>query len=278
METETQRTKCKWVAKVFQDFGRPRTTIRALFYHALRRKESDYPICGYFVGEIRVTRPYHESDGERLSKWATKAGELGYVPRDAFLEEVPGEHLFLPKPGALSRPYRIELWLNRSAFDPLLSPICSGQGVALVSVSGSPPSRQAVEALFARAEETPAVVLCLCDLSADGFTFCRDLARAIARSQSREGRDIRLKHIALTPQQVAEMKIPMVPGKKSEKVLQSLFQRYLKPYRLDPRRMAELDSLEAHYPGGLAGFVKDALSRYTSDTDLEEDISVPPDL
>jgi len=51
------------VAKAYRDFGRPKTTIRALFYLALARKESDYPICGGFVGEIRATRPYHESDG-----------------------------------------------------------------------------------------------------------------------------------------------------------------------------------------------------------------------
>jgi hypothetical protein len=271
VETEVQRTKSKWVAQVFKGFGRPRTTMRALFYHALRRKESDYPICGYFVGEIRVTRPYHESDGERLLKWATKARELGYVPNDAFLEEVPGEHLFLGDAASQARTFRIELWLNRSAFDPLLLPVCRNLGVTLVSVSGGPPSRQLIEEFWARAEGRPTVVLCFSDLRADSFTFCRDLARAIAVPKLREDLDIRLQHIALTPEQVVEMNIPMVPGVAAQKIQQSHFQRYLKPYRLNSRKVAELDALEAYYPGGLAGFVRDNLSRYASGLGLEEE-------
>ena len=74
--TETDRTKSKWLANVYQDFvkniGRSKTTLRALFYYALQRNVSDYPICGYFVGEIRVTRPYHEMDCEKLPKWMKK--------------------------------------------------------------------------------------------------------------------------------------------------------------------------------------------------------------
>ena len=268
-ETETQRTKSKWMAQVFKGFGRPRTTIRALFYHALQRKESDYPICGYFVGEIRVTRPYHESDGERLLKWATKARELGYVPGDAFLEEVPGEHLYLADAASWARPFCLELWLSRSAFDPLLLPVCSNLGVTLVSVSGGPPSRQFTDALCVRAEGKPTIVLCLSDLRADSFTFCRDLGKAIAMTQIREDLDIRLRHVALTPEQGVEMNIPMVPDVAAKKMQQRLFQKYLKPYRLNSRRMAELDALEAYYPGGLAGFVKEALSRYASGPDLE---------
>src|SRR5512136_375706 len=91
VETETDRTKSKWLAKVYHDFmkefGRPRTTLRALFYYALKRNDSDYPICGGFVGEIRITRPYHESDGQKLPKWMSKARSLGFIPADAILEE-----------------------------------------------------------------------------------------------------------------------------------------------------------------------------------------------
>lgn len=56
VDSEVDRTKSRWVAKVFQEFGRPRTTLRSLFYYALSRSESDYPICGGFVGEIRITK------------------------------------------------------------------------------------------------------------------------------------------------------------------------------------------------------------------------------
>ncbi len=269
VETETHRTKCKWVARALQDFGKPRTTIRALFYHALRRKESDYPICGGFVGEIRVTRPYHESDGERLPKWANKARELGYVPKDAFLEEVPGEYVFLPDFASQTRPYRIELWLNRSAFNPLLMPICAKHNTALVSISGCPLDG-AVEAFLRRSQGITTIILCLSDLSIRGFTFCRDLAQAVARGNNQNKRDIRLRHIALTPGQVLEQKIPMVPGEMGTKKYHGLYKEYLRSFGLDPRRMAELDALEAYYPRGIAGFVEDALSRYTQDLDLDK--------
>jgi hypothetical protein len=270
VETETHRTKCKWVARALQDFGKPRTTIRALFYHALRRRESDYPICGGFVGEIRVTRPYHENDGERLPKWANKAKELGYVPKDAFLEEVPGEHAFLPDAASQTRPYQIELWLNRSAFNPLLLPICAKQGAVLVSISGRPLAGP-VEALLRRSQGSTTIILCLSDLSIHGFTFCRDLAQAAATGNVQDERDIRLKRIALTPGQVLEQKIPMVPGEKGTKKHHDLNKRYLRPYGLDPRRMAELDALEAYYPRGIAGFVEHALSRYSTDLDLDKE-------
>jgi len=271
VETETHRTKCKWVAKALQDFGKPRTTIRALFYFALARKESDYPICGGFVGEIRVTRPYHESDGEKLPKWANKAKELGYVPKDAFLEEVPGEHIFLPDAASEIRPYRIELWLNRSAFDPLLLPVCIKQGATLVSISGSPLAG-AARALLQRSQKgDTTIILCLSDLSLHDFTFCRELAQAVARENHQDERDIRLKHVALTPDQVLELKIPMVPGEKGQRKQHALYKSYLRPYGLDARRMAELDALEAYYPRGIAGFVEDTLSRYTSNIDLDQE-------
>jgi len=68
VDSEVDRTKSRWVAKAYREFGRSRTTLRSLFYFALQRKEPDYPICGGFVGEIRCTRPYHESDGDKLAK------------------------------------------------------------------------------------------------------------------------------------------------------------------------------------------------------------------
>ena len=126
VDTETDRTKSRWLANTYHDFvaeiGRSRTTLRGLFYYALQRKVSDYPICGWFVGEIRITRPYHESDGEKLPKWMGKARKLGFIPADAMLDEIPGEHLFLPELPK-KRPYSIEVWLNKSALNPLLFPI-----------------------------------------------------------------------------------------------------------------------------------------------------------
>ena len=101
--------------------------MRGLFYFALSRSIADYPICGGFVGEIRVTRPYHENDGPKLVKWAEKAQRLDLLPANAILKEEPGEHTILPE-ACSSQRHRLELWLNRSAFNPLLAPVCARHG------------------------------------------------------------------------------------------------------------------------------------------------------
>jgi hypothetical protein len=142
--------------------------------------------------------------------------------------------------------------------------------VALVSISGCPLTG-AVKGLLRRTQGVTTIVLCLSDLSIHGFSFCRDLAQALDIGNVYDKKDIRLKRIALTPDQVLEQKIPMVPGEMGTKKYHELYKRYLKPYGLDPRRMAELDALEAYYPKGIAGFVEHALSRYTTDLDPDKE-------
>jgi hypothetical protein len=260
-ETETDRTKSRWVARAYRDFvtafGRPRTTLRALFYYALQRPEEDYPICGGFVGEIRATRHYHESDGDRLPKWVGRAKILGFIPADAIIDESPGEHVLLPKNE--KKPFRVELWLNRSSFDTLLSPVCEKHGVTLVSTSK--PSKGTVESLFRRCEGYATIILCLSDLSIGSLTFCRDLDLEIGRTSG--AKDIRVKCIGLTAEQVLSLKIPQVPDKsKGSAKNEALYKGYLKPYGLSPRRMVELDALEVYYPGGIAAFIDNALLGY----------------
>jgi len=262
VDTETDRTKSRWLAEVYRNFvrdiGRSRTTLRAMFYYAMQRKETDYPICGWFVGEIRITRPYHESDGEKLSKWMSKARKLGFIPADAILDEIPGEHLFLSE----SSPRRsnfMEVWLNKSALNPLIGPVCEKHQVTLVSVSGSA-SEEAIEALYRRCD-SPTVILCLSDLSSGSAFFCQDLATKIAKLKPPGcNADIRVKCLGLKPDQVMELKIPLVQESNDSKENQERFKRYLKAHSLDPRKMAELDALEVYYPGGIAGFLEKSIS------------------
>jgi hypothetical protein len=262
--TETDRTKSKWVARTYQDFvkntGRSRTTLRGLFYYALQMKASDYPICGGFVGEIRITRPYHENDGEKLSKWMSKARRLGFIPADAILEETAAEQIFLPE-SVSERPYSLEVWVAKSALNPLLYPICQKNGVTLVSVNGRA-SDEAIFALYQRCRD-PTIILCLSDLSPSGVFFCRDLAAKIARAgPSPSSRDIKCKCIGLKPEDVLDLLLPQVKANTDSKEEQNRFKSYLKPYHIDPRKMAELDCLEVYYPGGIAGFLNDALAKY----------------
>lgn len=273
VETETDRTKSKWLGKVYHDFvkefGRPSTTLRALFYYALKRKDSDYPICGGFVGEIRITRPYHETDGQKLPKWMAKARKLGFIPAYAILDEIPGEHIF--EPDTLPEmPYSIEVWLNKSALSPLLYPVCQKYGATLVSVNEKA-SDDAIKSLRARCRK-PTIILCLSDLSPGSAFFCRDLALEIAMpSPSTVDADVKLKCIGLKPQQILDLKIPMVSGSSGSKQDNDNFKRYLKSHSLEPRKIAELDALEVFFPGGIAGFLDKCLSKYACNFENENE-------
>jgi hypothetical protein len=272
VDTETDRTKSKWLAKAYHDFvedtGRARTTLRALFYYALQRKESDYPICGWFVGEIRITRPYHESDGDKLPKWMNKARKLGFIPADAILDEIPGEHLFLSEsPRGL--PFSIEVWLNKSALNPLIFPICQNFGVTLVSVSGRA-SKESVAALYQRCDR-PTLILCLSDLTPSSAFFCKDLATMIEESRpSGSSVDLRLKCIGTLPEQVVGLKLPMIHASIGSKEEQERYKRYLKSRAIDPQKMVELDAFEVYYLGGIAGFLNETLTKYTCSFDLDQ--------
>jgi hypothetical protein len=256
--SEVDRTKSRWVAKVFQEFGRPKTTLRALFYYALSRAESDYPICGGFVGEIRITRPYHESDGEKLAKWAGKAQSQGFLPADALLKEEPGEHIFLPET-RLNRAHKLELWMNRSIFNPLLEPVCSRHAAVLVSTVR--PTQKLLQQLFERAA-SQTTVLCLSDLSEESFSFASNLAAAIADARPSWAPEIRVLQAALTPEQVLQWKIPMALQRTDKSEAQKKYKKYLQAYKLSHHKIAELDALEACHPRGIAGFCEDLLVRY----------------
>ena len=261
VSSEVDRTKSRWVAKVFKEFGRPKTTLRGLFYYALGRAEADYPICGGFVGEIRITRPYHENDGPKLVKWADKAQRLDFLPANAILKEEPGEHTILPE-ACSSHTHRLELWLNRSAFNPLLAPVCSRHGAVLVSAKSI--SNNLVEQLLDRAE-CRTTILCLSDLSLKSFLFCDSLNAALAQSRHRHAPEIRVHRVGLLPEQVLRWKIPMVSQEKGSKEASRQFKSYLQAYGLDHKKMAELDALEAFYPKGMAGFCEDLLTEYSKD-------------
>ena len=142
-------------------------------------------------------------------------------------------------------------------------------GATLVSVS-SEPSREAVEDLCRRSDR-PTIILCLSDLSIGSFSFCGHLARAIAEANSAEGKDIRVKRIGLTPKQVSDLVIPMVQGEQGAREERKVYEMYIKPYDFSRKRMAELDALEAYYPGGLAEFVEGPLSRYEDASKLDEE-------
>ncbi len=272
--TETDRTKSKWVARVYQDFlrktGRPKTTLRGLFYHALQMRDSEYPICGGFVGEIRIMRPYHEQDGAKLSKWASKSIEMGFVSPETIIEETSEEGSFLPEEvqtdeisGQIGSATATEVWLNKPSLSSLLIPICKKHGIALIWFDLHP-TQKAIASLFARASSRT-TILTLSDLNLKSAFFARDLAEEIEawRPGGCTAR-IDIKPIGIFPEQIRELKIPMVQGIGGSKDEEDRYRRYLKGRSLDPKKMAELDALDVYYPGGVAAFLDDALVRETA--------------
>ncbi len=276
IETSLDRTKAMWVAGVYREFGKAKTTVPALYYFALGRKVADYPICGGFVGEIRAMRRYHETDCPKLEKVVGRAKLFGPLRGDAILEPLEGE--FIPpegraeaeteagagvetKTGGRERP-RIELVLSRPALAPLVLPVCRKWGVGLVSVEGGPTAEMA-ERLIGRAGSSrrPTLVLCLSDLSPEGVAFFWDLASLKRDLGVGGGPDIRAERIGLSPRQVRDLAIPMIPRRAGLKEEGKRYKLYVKPQGLNPERIAELDALEAYHPGGVAGFVDEVLAR-----------------
>jgi len=271
IEASVDRTKAMWVAGVYREFGRPKTTVPALYYFALGRKVADYPICGGFVGEIRAMRRYHETDCPKLEKWVERAKLFGHLKGDVILEPLEGE--FIPQEAGSEaeddveeKTTKVEIWLTRPALAPLVLPVCQKRGVGLVSVEGRPTVEMA-ERLIVRARSggRQTLVLCLSDLSPAGLSFCRDLASLIREkrlsSSGDDGPELRVERIALSPQQVLDLGIPTIPGKAGLKEEKKLYRQQVKPYGLDPERIAELDAIEAYHPGGIAGFVDGVLAR-----------------
>jgi hypothetical protein len=63
----------------------------------------------------------------------------------------------------------------------------------------------------------------------------------------------------------------MVQGEQGAKEDRKMYEMYVKPYGLSRKKMTELDALEAYYPGGLAEFVKEPLSRYEDASKLDDE-------
>jgi hypothetical protein len=274
VETSVDRTKARWVAGVYREFGRPKTTVPALYYFALGREVADYPICGGFVGEIRAMRRYHETDCPKLEKWVERAKLFGHLREDVILEGLVGEFIQPEAETVGPEGPRIELWLTRPALAPLVLPVCQKRGVGLVSVDGQLTAEMARRLIGrARSNRRPTLVLCLSDLSPSGLSFCTDLAsmiRDLSRSDD-DDLDLRAKRIGLSPRQVLDLGIPTIPGKAGSKEEKKRYKRYVKPSGLDPERIAELDAIEARHPGGVAGFVEEVLSRLAGEGFDSED-------
>jgi hypothetical protein len=280
VDTEMDRTKVRWVTRVLKEFGRPRTTIRALFYFGLQRTEEDYPIVGGIVGEIRVNRRFDINDRDKLEKWVLRGKQMGFISWESVIDESSGD-MIIPAPQdvaadasvacrlsdveAWDKKTALEIWINRSDLIPLLEPSCRREGAVLVCVRGLPSWGSAWNLCKRSAgRREPTSVLCLTDLSPQFLPFCRDLALKVGElngSFYKSSLRINAGRIGITRSQGVKMRLPMIPAQKVSKEEMAAYRSYLLGSGLDGKLMAEVDSLEVHYPGGLAAFVSDAMKR-----------------
>jgi hypothetical protein len=179
-----------------------------------------------------------------------KSSGAGIYPCPSIMEEIPCEHIFLPEV-AQRDPYSIEVWLNKSALNTILYPMER--------------LRKSLWKICSCAWKNQQPYFAIRFESRSAF-FSQYLATKIEESSPPEGNvDIRVKCIGLLPDQVLELKIPMVRVCPDSKENKDKFKKYLKPYALDPKKMAELDALDVYYSGGIAGLLDECLSRYKCD-------------
>mgnify|MGYP000871784867 FL=1 len=295
--TAGDRLKAEWAAKVFQESGRSRTTARGLHYFALGR--TDFPV--FSRSGLKKTRAYRDKDANNLTEWIALAKRLGLIPWDAVPDQSVGEYgelEYVPSredfsysyslgrpdlrefveylqrstpvveysPVERPQPFHLELWVEKSTMNGMLQPVCERYNAVLVTFRGHA-SWGAAWKLCKRvdADGRPAIVLYLSDMDASGFLMCHELCDKVAEINSNffNGRlDIRIKRTGLTPQQVVEYQIPLVPRNDGEKANADLYRQYVESCGLDPTMKAELDALERYYSGGIEAFVSKWLDKY----------------
>ncbi|MGD0952448.1 MAG: hypothetical protein ABR985_08640 [Methanotrichaceae archaeon] len=299
--TKTERSKAEWIAYVYKESGKGKTSARALHYFCLGR--TDYPVFNK-AGQTGV-RAYTDADDGNVTKWIALAKRLGLIDWDNLPDETVSESgvlEFYPSKSDFSysysldsfntydlksqlkktrfgryftgvardQPYHLELWCEKSTMSNILQPVCRSFGAVLVTFKGRG-SWGGVWKLCKRVaqDRRPALIFYLSDLDASGFNMAAEVAAKIDEINRNffDGRlDIRVRRIGLKPEQVVEHQIPLVPRKDTEKSNNGLYKAYVGAYGLNQDMKAELDALERYYPGGVAAFASSWLEKFFDST------------
>lgn len=302
--SKVDRLKAEWATKVYCESSLKSSTARAVHYFALGR--TDYPVFNKKgLVKFRDYRDQDDANITEWISLAKRLGLIPWdaLPDETVgeygeLEFIPSDQNFsyqysLARPDTLvleamrkylqrqtlikeyvqvdrSQPYHLELWVEKSTMNGILLPVCRKYHSVLVTFKGHC-SWGGVWKLCKRVadDDRPALVLYLSDMDASGFLMARELCDKVTEINNNFfGRqlDIRVKRIGLTPRQVVENRIPMVPRKEGEKANAALYRSYVESRGLDPNKKAELDALERYYDGGVQAFVESWLSRYYDST------------
>jgi hypothetical protein len=156
------------------------------------------------------------------------------------------------------QPYLVEVWVEKSTMDDVLSPLCEALAANLVTSAGHQSITAAVNLLQrVRRTRKPARILYVSDFDPAGDTMPVAVARQLEfwLPQYAPGADVKLTQLALTRDQVREFRLPRLPIKDTDTRKGNFEERY-------GEGAVELDALEALHPGEFGAMVRRAIAPY----------------
>lgn len=159
------------------------------------------------------------------------------------------------------QPYHLEIWIEKSTMNDILEPLCDRYQANLIAGVGFFSITSATEFLERiRKTGKPCRIFYISDFDPSGEHMPVALARQIEywKSYYSVDCDIKLKHIALTQEQVERYKLPSTPIKDSDGRKKNFKETY-------GQDATELDALEANAPGALGEMVQSELEKYYDD-------------
>jgi hypothetical protein len=185
-----------------------------------------------------------------------------YAPPDINLPEA----VLIQEP-SIGQPYHLEIWIEKSTMNEVLSPLGREYGINVATFIGEV-SATACKNLVDRAIASgkPVRIAYISDFDPAG----RDMPISAAvkidffAKKSDAGLDIRLEPVALTEEQCVQYRLPRTPIKETENRAASFEARY-------GAGATELDALEALHPGVLQKILGEYIDRYY-DHDLDEEV------
>jgi hypothetical protein len=289
-----------WVARIFERLGiRARVHVRQVHYRLvsqetpiLRINGEEYVNSGdcfnhlcdairdaRYLGLISSDLVVDRRNPEPVINHVADGGDVdakvgvsdGEIKRHPFGPEYKPPEIELPvtwlhKP-EVGQGYHLEIWIEKSTANDILLPLGREYGINIVTFIGEA-SATACKNLVDRAIESgkPVRILHVTDFDPAG----RDMPISAAvkidffAKQSDIDLDIRLEHVALTPEQCIQYQLPRTPIKQTEGRITGFQTKY-------GEGATELDALQALYPGALRDILVEHIDRYY-DHDLRADV------
>lgn len=190
-----------------------RLSVRQLFYQLVARgeiakTEKEYGRVSEASVQLRLggAVPYRKfADDSRTRKEIYTSKGLG----DA-LESAHGHYR---RNYWLDQPAHVEVWCEKAALSGVINPVCSRYGVPYVATRGFASLTLRYETGQAFKESgKQAVVLYFGDHDASGQTMSANLETELRLFYP----DVRVVRVALNPDQIADLRLPTRPGKRTD--------------------------------------------------------------